>query len=90
MATTKKKTTRRKAAPRREPGEPVLLFIGPGRFAGIPARDLTESDLARIAYRRALAETAADGKRPDPRNPDPAALAAITAELTSSGLFMED
>lgn len=64
-----------------------LRFTGPGRYAGVPARDLTDHDIARIAYRRALTVSAADGQRPDPAKPDPALVKDITAELIGSGLY---
>jgi len=69
------------------PTDVVLAYVGPGPFSGVPARDLSAGDLARLAYRRALASSGADGIRPDPRDPDPALIKAITAELTGSGLY---
>lgn len=62
----------------------VLRYVGDGRpLNGVPARDLTESDLCRIAYERALTV----GTRPDPRAPDQAAVAAIRDELLARGQF---
>lgn len=56
------------------------------RFSGAPARDLEPADLARLAYRREMARVGTSGIRPS-TNPDPAAIAEITAELVSSGLY---
>lgn len=64
----------------------VLRYVGDGRpLNGVPARDLTESDLCRIAYERAL--MALGNTRPDPRVPDQAAVAAIRDELLARGQF---
>lgn len=65
----------------------ALRYVGKAPFRGAPARDLTPHDIARLAYRRAIATTGPDGVRPDPRNPDPELIQAITAELTGSGLY---
>lgn len=69
--------------------------------AGSPARDLTEADVARLAYRRSLDEVldrvgqpsdpgdpdSPPITRPDPRKPDPKHVEAITAEIVASGRF---
>lgn len=65
----------------------VLRYAGRGPFRGAPARDLTDADIARLAYRRSLTGTGAEGIRPDPANPDPDVVSTITAELTGSGLY---
>lgn len=68
----------------------ALVFAGDDRSArNVPARDLTEADLARLAYRRAAAETLAGGSRPDPRRPDAALVEAIRTELLGTGLYQE-
>lgn len=64
-----------------------LRFVGPGSFAGVPARDLTTADIERLAYLRAYSVMAGDGHRPDPRRPDPHLIQVITAELIGSGLY---
>lgn len=64
-----------------------LRYVGPGTFRGVPARDLTSEDLARLAYRRSMTVTGADGVRPDPSKPDARVLRKIVAELTGSGLY---
>ena len=69
---------------------PALVYVGRGRFRGIPTRDLEEHDLNRIAYRRALSVTGTSGKRPDPRDPDPTVINEIMAELTGSGLYVSE
>lgn len=80
----------------------ALVHDGSDRgAAGAPARDLTEADIARLAYRRARA--ASDDQvgrlidpddpdkgviaRPDPRTPDPAVVAEILDELQASGRY---
>jgi len=80
----------------------VLVHDGSERAAaGAPARDLSGNDIARLAYRRALAEVAEDIGRPvdrddeeagvitrlDPRQPDEAIVAAIVEELVASGRY---
>lgn len=70
----------------------------------VPARDLTHADIARLAYQRSLSEVYEDvGKpidpdepdgprhqRPDPREPDQAAAAAIIEELVATGIYSTD
>jgi len=66
----------------------VLRYTGDGRsIREVPARDLTESDLCRLAYRRALTALAPGDPRPDPRVPNQSAVAAIRDELLSRGQF---
>jgi hypothetical protein len=80
----------------------VLVHDGSGRGAGgAPARDLSEHDVARLAYQRSLAEVIdrvgqpVDPEdpekgvisRPDPRTPDPDHVEAILAELEASGRY---
>ncbi len=80
----------------------VLRYVGDGRpIRAVPARDLTESDLCRLAYERALTAVAREvGQpidperpelglvtRPDPRMPDQAAVAALRDELVDRGQF---
>lgn len=80
----------------------VLRYVGDGRpISGVPARDLSEHDLARLAHRRALAAIAGDvGRpvdptdpgagvfvRPDPAEPDQALVAVIHDELIARGQF---
>ena len=50
----------------------ILSYVGDGRsISGVPARDLSENDVCRLAYERALAAVAQDVGRPvDPENPD--------------------
>ncbi len=83
----------------------VLRYVGDGELpiSGTPLRDLTENDLARLAYERALAGVATQvGQpinpedpeagvyvRPDPRKPDETLVAAITGELLTGGQFAE-
>lgn len=64
-----------------------LQYVGRGVFRGVPARDLTPADIARLAYLRSYSESAADGIRPDPRAPEPDLITKITAELIGSGLY---
>jgi hypothetical protein len=68
----------------------VLRFVGDRPFRGAPARDLYAEDLARLAYRRSLSISGADGIRPDPRSPDADVVAQITAELIGSGLYSSE
>lgn len=82
MPTKRRRRTRRPA----DPGV-VLRYADRGPYAGVPARDLTAHDLARLAYLRRYSEIAAEGKRPDPQNPDPDLVEKIKAELTGSGLY---
>lgn len=67
--------------------EPVLRFVGPA-VTGAPARDLMLRDLTRIAYRRALSLTIADGVRP-PRQPTPAQIADVVRSLTIRGRYVQ-
>lgn len=81
----------RRTTPKPQPelvATPALTFVGRGRYRGVPARDLDEHDLARLAYRRALSVTGTSGKRPDPRNPNTTVLNELMAELTGSGLYV--
>lgn len=80
----------------------VLTYVGDGRSArNIPARDLTEADIARLAYQRSLAAVAADVgqpiyredpdsplyERPDPRKPDPKIAETVLEELLATPLY---
>ena len=80
----------------------VLRYVGDGRpISGVPARGLSEHDLARLAYERSLAAVAGDvGRpvdpadpgagvtvRPDPRRPDQALLGVIHDELIARRQF---
>jgi hypothetical protein len=85
----------------------VLTFTGEdgvpaaGAPTGTPARDLTENDLASLAYARSLGAVAKvvgtpidpedPGKglyvRPDPRQPDPEVVAALVEELLVTGQY---
>lgn len=67
-----------------DPSEVVLEFVGPA-VTGVPARDLTRADVARIAYKRALAQTAADGIRPP--KPSPSQISATMADLVKRGRY---
>lgn len=66
------------------PPEVVLRFVGPA-VRGAPARDLTRRDIARIAYRRAFALTAADGIRPP--QPDASQIRSTAADLVARGRY---
>lgn len=71
----------------------VLAFVSSPaarRLSGVPARDLTAADIARLAYRSAARDGLADGERPDKRNPDQEAAAAIVARLLASGQYRDD
>lgn len=68
----------------------VLRYAGRGPFRGVPARDLTAADLARLAYHKRFAEIGTEGKRPDPVHPDPEVVNQITAELLGSGLYTQE
>lgn len=70
--------------------EIVLAYVGPRIAAGVPARDLTAADLARLAYRAAANAGLADGIRPDPRDPDHERAAAIAERLTAKGIYSTD
>lgn len=83
--TSKKSEKKAETAP-----DTVLRYGGTGRFAGVAARDLTEHDIARLAYLREASRIGADGRRSDPRNPDPDVVNEITAELTGSGLYTRE
>jgi len=65
-----------------------LRFTGGVRhIPGVPARDLDDADLARLAYVRAVTATRAAGEPdPDPRAVD---AAPVRAELLGSGLYEE-
>lgn len=71
--------------PRRDGAERVLKFIGPA-VRGAPARDLTRTDIARIAYRQAFALTAADGIRPP--KPSPNDIRRTTTALVARGRYV--
>lgn len=72
------------------PDDPVVLrFAGRGPYRGAPARDLRQSDLARLAYRHEVARTGPDGVRPS-LIPDPDVVEQIVAELTGSGLYTQE
>lgn len=68
--------------------EVVLTYVGDGRAAnGVPDRDLTHNDIARQAFLREYAETAADGKTPDPAKPKAKHVQAVIDDLVGSGLY---
>jgi hypothetical protein len=87
-------------------GEVILAYVDErGRSArNAPARDLTHNDIARLAYREALAEVANDVgqpidrtnpdgpkyERPDHKTVDQARAGAIYADLVDSGYFSPD
>ncbi len=84
----------------------VLHYVGENDRSArnAPPRDLTESDLARLAYVERIREIGSDvGQpidredpdseliaRPDPRDPDPVLVGAIVADLVASGRFSLD
>lgn len=84
----------------------VLAYVGEDERSArnAPPRDLTENDLARLAFVERMREVGNDvGQpidkddpdselitRPDPRDPDPAHVGAIVAELVASGRFSTD
>ncbi|HXU85589.1 MAG TPA: hypothetical protein VN773_07265 [Verrucomicrobiae bacterium] len=83
----------------------VLAYVGDGRSArNAPPHDLTENDLARLAYIERLRPVANEigqpidredpdsplFSRPDPRDPDAAHVAEIVAELVASGHFSDE
>lgn len=87
--------------------EVVLAYVDEdrGRSArNAPARDLTHNDIARLAYREALAEVQNDigqpidredpdgpkFERPDHKTVDQARAAEIYASLVESGYFSTD
>lgn len=60
---------------------PTLFYVGPGYLLDVPARDLSDNDLARIAFERA-------SKRPDLHADMPdAALTAVREDLLASGHY---
>lgn len=61
---------------------PTLAYRGPGALDGIPARDLSGADLARIAWVRRGAER--DGSPIDVTADE---VAAVLADLVASGLY---
>lgn len=81
----------------------VLEYSGDGRsyVRDAPARDLTGSDIARVAYLRELAEVAQDVgqpidredpdkgvvQRPDPRAPKAETIRTVLDELEASGKY---
>jgi hypothetical protein len=80
----------------------VLVYVGDGRpIDGVPARDLTENDLCRIAHKRALTAVSGDVgqpidredpgagliERPDPRKVDQQLATEIYDELIDRGHF---
>jgi len=66
----------------------ALVFTGGDRYLpGVPARDLDEADLARLAYVRAVAAARAAAE-PDP-DPGAGDASAIRAELLGSGYYVE-
>jgi hypothetical protein len=68
--------------------EVALTFVGEEvGAAGAPARDLTEADIARLTYERQSSEMAAEGKRPDKRDPDPKVSGQIVRDLTATGRY---
>lgn len=87
-----------------DPTSDAIVFVHDGSergAAGAPARDLTENDIARLAYRRSVAAVTDDVgrpidpddpeagviERPDPRKPDPEVVDEILAELEASGRY---
>ncbi len=87
MTTPAKKETREKKADDAKAEPTVLRYVGNRAFGGVPARDLTERDVARVAYVREVRAIGSDGRRPDKRKPDPEVVKQVTAELTGSGLY---
>ncbi len=65
-------------------GEPALV--------GIPARDLTEADIARLVYARALNDYDGSdpGALPDPVAPDRGACLSLVALLVERALYTAD
>ena len=84
----------------------VLTYIGENDRSArnAPPRDLTENDLARLAFVERIREVGGDVgqpvdhedpdgpriERPDPHAPDPELVGAIVAELVASGRFTTD
>lgn len=66
--------------------KPILSYREErGAVPGVPARDLTGTDLARIAYKRRLV-TDAVRSRPEPLS-TPTAAAKIADELVATGSY---
>lgn len=55
-----------------------LTYVGPGDVLGVPARDLTARDIARLAWVRAG----------QPSKVAPSAINAIRDELVATGLYV--
>lgn len=68
-----------------DPTAVFLVYVGPRAVSGAPARDLTRHDVARIAYRRALSLTTADGIRPP--QPDATSIRETAADLVGRGPY---
>lgn len=64
-------------------GEPIL-FLVERKHGEFPARDLSGSDLNRVAYRRALRE---DPTTRPPDRAEPQVLEAIAGELVDGGFY---
>ena len=71
----------------------VLRYLGdesgePGLY-GIPARDLSEADIARLVYAQALNgwDPTSKHKPPDPEKPDQAAATALVALLVERAVY---
>lgn len=69
----------------------VLRYLGsPGgvpALVGIPARDLTEHDVARLVYAKALSNYDGGSVLPDPGEPDQEACRALVALLVERALY---
>ncbi|MES2210958.1 MAG: hypothetical protein V4515_12370 [Chloroflexota bacterium] len=74
----------------------VLHYLGSDEgvpsLVGIPARDLTEADIARLVYARALNDYDGSdpGALPDPADPDQGACRALVALLVERALYTTD
>lgn len=73
--------------PKSEPIRGLRFTGGERHIPGVPARDLDDADLARLAYVRLVTASRAAGEPdPDPRTVD---TAPVRAELLGSGLYEE-
>lgn len=79
--TTKAKPVPRAFDPRS--AAPTLAYSGSGSIRGIPARDLSDADLARAAWE------AADPRPASVLDVTDAAIAFIRDELIATGIYQE-